>query len=144
MSTKLTSERLARYRMLNEDGLGLSSAGVSELLDHITVLEEELKAGKQLGGVQRIWVNDPKHGFLRRVSFTPEDGYVGYVPMDTLDAANSLAEAAMRRLVRVKEELKAAQDAIRRTLDENGHLADGENCTLIHLKRALRLESEVK
>ena len=28
--------------------------------------------------------------------------------------------------------------AIRQTLDENGHLADGENCTLISLKRALR------
>lgn len=28
--------------------------------------------------------------------------------------------------------------AIRQTLDENGHLADGENCTLIVLKRALR------
>lgn len=69
-----------------------------------------MKAGKQLGGVQRIWVNDPKHGFLRRVSFTPEDGYVGYVPMDTLAAANSLAEDAMQRLVKTKEELKAAQE----------------------------------
>ena len=27
--------------------------------------------------------------------------------------------------------------AIQQTLDENGHLADGENCTLIVLKRAI-------
>lgn len=27
--------------------------------------------------------------------------------------------------------------AIRQTLEENGHLADGDNCTLILLKRAL-------
>ena len=30
--------------------------------------------------------------------------------------------------------------AIIKTLDENGHLADGENCTLIHLKRAVGYE----
>ena len=30
------------------------------------------------------------------------------------------------------------RQAIKQTLDENGHLADGENCTLIVLKRALR------
>ncbi len=28
--------------------------------------------------------------------------------------------------------------AIRQTLDQNGHLADGDNCTLILLKRALQ------
>ncbi len=27
--------------------------------------------------------------------------------------------------------------AIQKTLDENGHLADGDNCTLIRLKLAL-------
>ena len=41
-----------------------------------------------------------------------------------------------------REPLQAKIDsllqAIRQTLDENGHLADGENCTLIVLKRALR------
>lgn len=43
---------------------------------------------------------------------------------------------------RAREPLQAKIDslfqAIRQTLDENGHLADGENCTLIVLKRALR------
>lgn len=37
-------------------------------------------------------------------------------------------------LSREKERLESA---IRRTLDENGHLADGDNCTLIHLVRAM-------
>ena len=44
-------------------------------------------------------------------------------------------------LQRVAETLKYQRDellaAIETTLDENGHLADGDNCTLIALKRAL-------
>lgn len=44
-------------------------------------------------------------------------------------------------LSREKERLESA---IQRTLDENGHLADGENCTLIHLVRAMPgLDTEV-
>ena len=34
-------------------------------------------------------------------------------------------------------ELAALRDAVAQTLRENAHLADGENCTLIRLKRAL-------
>lgn len=37
-------------------------------------------------------------------------------------------------LSREKERLESA---IKRTLDENGHLADGDDCTLIHLARAM-------
>jgi hypothetical protein len=37
----------------------------------------------------------------------------------------------------LREKLKDAVGAIEKTLDENGHLADGDNCTLIDLKRAL-------
>lgn len=33
--------------------------------------------------------------------------------------------------------LERLRDAILTTLDENGHLADGDNCTLIHLVRAM-------
>lgn len=33
--------------------------------------------------------------------------------------------------------------AAQRTLDENGHLADGDNCTLIVLKRAVETLAEV-
>ncbi|HLP99189.1 MAG TPA: hypothetical protein VK149_12175 [Sideroxyarcus sp.] len=34
-------------------------------------------------------------------------------------------------------EIDRLRSAIQQTLDENGHLADGENCTLIVLKRAV-------
>jgi hypothetical protein len=32
----------------------------------------------------------------------------------------------------------ALREAIVKTIEENKHLADGENCTLIHLTRALK------
>lgn len=35
------------------------------------------------------------------------------------------------------DEIDILRAAIRKTLDENGHLADGDNCTLIELKRAI-------
>ena len=36
----------------------------------------------------------------------------------------------------LERELAALRDAVAQTLRENAHLADGENCTLIRLKRA--------
>lgn len=38
-------------------------------------------------------------------------------------------------------EIDRLRAAIRQTLDENGHLADGDNCTLITLKRALNIQT---
>lgn len=38
----------------------------------------------------------------------------------------------------LEAENKALKSAIRKTLRENAHLADGENCTLIALKHALK------
>lgn len=38
----------------------------------------------------------------------------------------------------VENENRRLRAAIQQTLDENGHLADGDNCTLIVLKRALK------
>lgn len=52
------------------------------------------------------------------------------VESDKLYAADKALGAAIRQ----RDELLAA---IETTLDENGHLADGDNCTLIALKRAL-------
>jgi hypothetical protein len=34
--------------------------------------------------------------------------------------------------------IKQLESAIRKTIRENKHLADGKNCTLIHLKKALK------
>jgi len=49
--------------------------------------------------------------------------------------ATAEAKATRRsKFARQRDELLAA---VEQTLDENGHLADGENCTLIVLKRAL-------
>lgn len=38
-------------------------------------------------------------------------------------------------------EIKLLRSAIEETLSEHGHLADGENCTLIKLKRALQVRN---
>ena len=35
------------------------------------------------------------------------------------------------------DRIEALEAAITKTLNENGHLADGENCTLIELKRVM-------
>jgi hypothetical protein len=37
-------------------------------------------------------------------------------------------------------ELRRLESEVRLTLEENAHLADGDNCTLIRLKRAILLE----
>ncbi len=42
---------------------------------------------------------------------------------------------ALEALIAERDTLVAT---IKQTLDENGHLADGENCTLIALKRGLK------
>lgn len=39
--------------------------------------------------------------------------------------------------VTLADEVEALRASIRQTLDDNRHLADGTNCTLIELKRAL-------
>lgn len=43
----------------------------------------------------------------------------------------------MRKLAASQNYVQQLRNAINRTLDENGHLADGDNCTLIELKRAI-------
>jgi predicted nucleic acid-binding Zn-ribbon protein len=64
-----------------------------------------------------------------------------------VDVANAAMQAAVSKAqwqARTNHEMnqlcaenERLRDAIRQTLEENGHLADGENCTLIVLKRAL-------
>lgn len=45
--------------------------------------------------------------------------------------------AAFVLKIEAEAEINRLRHAMQQTLDENGHLADGENCTLILLKRAL-------
>jgi hypothetical protein len=48
-----------------------------------------------------------------------------------------LAHAAAARLEALEGEVERLMGAISKTVDENGHLADGDVCTLRHLTRAL-------
>ncbi len=56
-----------------------------------------------------------------------------------LELAAIFGERLQAKLVgaKYKQQRDALVAAIQQTLDENGHLADGDNCTLIVLKRAL-------
>jgi len=51
-----------------------------------------------------------------------------------IQSGDGIANAAIAEAANRLEELDAA---IRETIEENLHLADGENCTLIKLKRAI-------
>jgi CO dehydrogenase/acetyl-CoA synthase gamma subunit (corrinoid Fe-S protein) len=71
--------------------------------------------------------------------------------------AEELAQWAVRVCVVADNEIERLKDnaaslrtqrdylmaAARRTLEENGHLADGDNCTLLVLKRAVETLQEV-
>jgi uncharacterized protein YhaN len=52
--------------------------------------------------------------------------------------------STMHDVYRGIEAMEAERDkfrsAIQKTIDKNGHLADGDNCTLIELKRAIGVE----
>lgn len=56
----------------------------------------------------------------------------------TSDEFNAALYRERCRREAVENENRRLRAAIQQTLDENGHLADGENCTLIVLKRALK------
>ena len=53
-------------------------------------------------------------------------------------------DAAMKTCAALADENQTLKQAIRETLDENLHLADGEVCTLIKLKRAAAVSNESK
>lgn len=42
----------------------------------------------------------------------------------------------------LEDEIQRYESAIQKTIDENGHLADGDNCTLIHLVRAMKTPND--
>lgn len=49
-----------------------------------------------------------------------------------------VTQANLREIIEAQlTELLKLRGAIRITIEENGHLADGENCTLSHLKKAI-------
>jgi hypothetical protein len=54
-----------------------------------------------------------------------------------LEAVKRQSEKQKRQRDNWKRRAVAYEQAIRETLADNGHLADGEDCTLIKLKRVL-------
>lgn len=56
---------------------------------------------------------------------------------ETLDTLLSIQETLTDEVARLRTQRDYLLSAARRTLDENGHLADGDVCTLIVLKSAV-------
>ena len=57
--------------------------------------------------------------------------------MNALDRVKASKAKVTRQRDNWKRRAAAYEAAIRETLSNNGHLADGDNCTLIKLKRVL-------
>jgi hypothetical protein len=66
--------------------------------------------------------------------------YTELCKVDTFDEAYSLFMASRKPVITDDKDarIKQLESAIRKTIRENKWLADGENCTLIHLKKALK------
>jgi hypothetical protein len=65
--------------------------------------------------------------------------YTELCKVETFDEAYSLFMGERKPAVVDRDaRIKQLESAIRKTIRENKHLADGENCTLIHLKKALK------
>jgi hypothetical protein len=60
-----------------------------------------------------------------------------------MDMLEKQRDDLMVRLAEAEDEASALRAAMRRTLQENRHLADGENCTLWRLKKAVGMRSNV-
>ena len=62
---------------------------------------------------------------------------------EALEALLLVQETLGDEVVRLRTQRDYLMSAARRTLDENGHLADGDVCTLLVLKRAVETLAEV-
>lgn len=78
---------------------------------------------------------------LESWSFANKNDLPGYL-QETLDENIKRLRLALLNDDRdeLLEYIDMLRSAILETLDENGHLADGDNCTLIKLKRAVNAE----
>jgi hypothetical protein len=52
-------------------------------------------------------------------------------------SSNESSHELQCRCFDAADEIRRLRAVIKKTLDENGHLADGDNCTLIDLKKAI-------
>jgi len=60
-----------------------------------------------------------------------------------IDALKASKRKATHQRDNWKRRALAYEQAIRETLADNGHLADGEDCTLIKLKRVLSANTDI-
>lgn len=73
---------------------------------------------------EQLRVSGPVRGFLIH---TPSGKTIRDLYPQTL----------VRELNRLNDHIKRIENAIRKTLDKNRHLADGDDCTLIDIKKEL-------
>lgn len=66
------------------------------------------------------------------------ESYERRMCVEAIEALLSIQETLKDDVASLRTQRDYLVSAAWRTLDENGHLADGENCTLIALKVALR------
>lgn len=63
------------------------------------------------------------------------------MPIDKNRAMEIAVTADQDAIEGLMAEIERLRAAITKTLEDNRHLADGENCTLIHLKRVINQQS---
>ncbi|MBK8772227.1 MAG: hypothetical protein IPM06_17640 [Rhizobiales bacterium] len=88
--------------------------------------------------------NCPVHLELNAVQFEAGAGWLAggggvdvTIPRLWAEALGLVGNSAAAEIEKLRGEKLRLETAIQRTLDENGHLADGDDCTLIHLVRAM-------
>lgn len=70
------------------------------------------------------------------INLGPVDGFLIHTP-DDRGLQDTHPQVIVREFNRLNDHIKRIENAIRKTLEKNRHLADGDNRTLIDLKKAL-------
>ena len=80
---------------------------------------------------------DDGHRFTYTETFTQSEADAIAESMDKRMMAKVMPIQRMDETTRLREQLAIALAGINETIEDNLHLADGDNCTLIKLKQAL-------
>ena len=77
-----------------------------------------------------------RYAIERLPHMPPRNGFLIHTPKFSV-LADTAPLTIVKELNRLLDRSRSLEAAIRTTLDDNRHLADGNDCTLIQLKRAL-------
>lgn len=77
-----------------------------------------------------------RYSIERLPHMPPKNGFVIHTPEFSV-LADTAPLTIVKELNRLLDRNRALEAAIRTTLDANRHLADGDDCTLIQLKKEL-------